>query len=330
MKQEELYESKVKENRTSTTMVHSKTTSPTISTPPNIDDIPSSSTFVPPRVPPLPSFQDPIFSTPENVIYVALRRNEFLLHKEKRNFLDMSDTEISTSIRAIVIDWLVDVSTDYQFHPQTLYLAVNYFERYLSKRAVSREYAQLVGITCLLISSKYEETTPLRVQQCVNITDNAYNRSEVIDMELSILSELSFKLTAATVYNFIWRFLDVIGADDKTFFVSLFFAELSLLKHTLYLNFLPSQVAAAAICLALYTIGNHSSCFFPKRLSLYTKYSYSDLEDCVRQIHLIHAAASAGTLKLRASVGKYAMEKNFGVSLLRAAETIPSARVLGD
>ncbi len=58
-------------------------------------------------------------------------------------------------MRAILIDWLVDVHLKFKLLPETLYLTVNMIDRYLDKEVISRRKLQLVGIASMLIASKY-------------------------------------------------------------------------------------------------------------------------------------------------------------------------------
>jgi hypothetical protein len=61
-------------------------------------------------------------------------------------------------MRAILVDWLVEVVNKYRQQPETLHLAVSIMDRYLMKRMVARTRLQLVGVTALLIASKFEQT----------------------------------------------------------------------------------------------------------------------------------------------------------------------------
>lgn len=58
---------------------------------------------------------------------------------------------------AILIDWLVEVHLKFKLVPETLYLTVNLIDRYLERVEVMRDRLQLVGVTAMLIASKYEE-----------------------------------------------------------------------------------------------------------------------------------------------------------------------------
>jgi len=86
---------------------------------------------------------------------------------------------INERMRSILVDWLVEVHLKFKLVPETLYLTVNIIDRYLSKTEVSRPKLQLVGVTALLIASKYEEIYPPELRDLVYICDRAYSKVEV-------------------------------------------------------------------------------------------------------------------------------------------------------
>jgi hypothetical protein len=86
---------------------------------------------------------------------------------------------INERMRAILIDWLIEVHLKFKLVPETLYLTVNLIDRYLERSEVSRPKLQLVGVTCLLIASKYEEIYPPELRDLVYICDRAYTRQDV-------------------------------------------------------------------------------------------------------------------------------------------------------
>eukprot|EP01052_Picozoa_sp_SAG31_P014463 SAG31_NODE_900_length_11140_cov_3.806086_3_plen_67_part_00 len=61
--------------------------------------------------------------------------------------------DINANMRGILVDWLVEVAEEYKLHTETLFLSVNYIDRYLSRNNVERGKLQLVGITAMLIAS---------------------------------------------------------------------------------------------------------------------------------------------------------------------------------
>lgn len=84
--------------------------------------------------------------------------------------------DINEKMRAILIDWLIDVHLKFKLVPETLYLTVNLIDRYLSSNAIPRQKLQLVGVAAMLIATKYEEIYPPEVKDFEYVTDRAYNR----------------------------------------------------------------------------------------------------------------------------------------------------------
>lgn len=98
-------------------------------------------------------------------------------------------------MRAILIDWLIDVHLKFKLLSETLYLTVNIIDRYLSQKlTIHRSRLQLIGVSALLISTKYEEIYPPTVKDLVYITDNAYTKNEILTMESEILVTLDFDI----------------------------------------------------------------------------------------------------------------------------------------
>ena len=61
--------------------------------------------------------------------------------------------DITYPMRAILVDWLVEVGEEYKLQPETIYLAVNYIDRFLSYMSVQRAKLQLVGTACMFIAA---------------------------------------------------------------------------------------------------------------------------------------------------------------------------------
>ena len=47
-------------------------------------------------------------------------------------------TDINEKMRAILVDWLIDVHHKFKLLPETLFLTVNIIDRYLAKHAIHR------------------------------------------------------------------------------------------------------------------------------------------------------------------------------------------------
>lgn len=122
------------------------------------------------------------------------------------DYIDLQP-EINERMRAILIDWLIEVHNKFELMPETLYLTVNIVDRYLATKTVTRKELQLVGISAMLMASKYEEIWAPEVNDFVCISDRAYTHQQVLVMEKKILGQLEWNLTVPTPYVFLVRFI---------------------------------------------------------------------------------------------------------------------------
>ena len=95
-------------------------------------------------------------------------------------------------MRAILIDWILNVHLKFKLLPETLYITINLIDRFLSIQNIEKDRVQLLGISALLIASKYEEIYPPTVKDFVYISKNSFTSSQILDMETQILFLLEF------------------------------------------------------------------------------------------------------------------------------------------
>lgn len=127
--------------------------------------------------------------------------------------------EINHFIRAVVVDWMKEVCQEYEYSRETFHIAVNYMDRYLGlTKNFMRKKIQLLGITCLFIASKLDEDFIHRQRKAiefVDITANAYNVKELLEMERNILNILDFYLYPSTVYSWVRYYTNEIFQKGK-------------------------------------------------------------------------------------------------------------------
>ena len=70
---------------------------------------------------------------------------------------------------------------------------------------MSKSKLQLVGVTSMLLASKYEEMYAPEINDFVYITDNAYTKSDIRKMECLILKKLDFNLGRPLPLHFLRR-----------------------------------------------------------------------------------------------------------------------------
>ncbi|GBG72116.1 hypothetical protein CBR_g11049 [Chara braunii] len=225
-------------------------------------------------------------------IYSFYRKAE--IHSTVEADYMTSQADINEKMRAILLDWLVEVHFKFKLLPETLYLTANLIDRYLAKKPTERKNLQLVGITAMLIASKYEEIWAPEVQDFVYISDKAYTKAAILDMEKKMLNTLNFNLTVPTPYVFMVRFLKAAEADKKLEHLAFFLVELALVEYRM-VKFLPSHLAAAAVYTAMRTLGRLSA-GWSATLRRHSGYAEEALKQCASLMAGFHKNASSTTL----------------------------------
>jgi hypothetical protein len=113
-------------------------------------------------------------------------------------------------MRAILVDWLIEVHMKFKLLPETLFLTVELIDRFLAVEDITRKKLQLVGVTAMFIASKYEEIYAPEVNDFVYITDKAYTKQEILDMEYLMLVSLNFNITYPSSLRFLERYTKVV------------------------------------------------------------------------------------------------------------------------
>ncbi|ELU13640.1 hypothetical protein CAPTEDRAFT_176768 [Capitella teleta] len=196
--------------------------------------------------------------------------------------------DVTASMRSILVDWLVEVAEEYKLHRETLFLAVNYIDRFLSQMSVLRGKLQLVGAASLFLAAKYEEIYPPEVGEFVYITDDTYKTKQVLRMEHLILKVLSFDVAVPTINLFVEKFAKESGSGEATQSLAMYLAELTLVDGEPFHKYCPSVLAASALCLARYTRGMEA---WPETLCCLTDYRMVHLSECLHDLHKVYLVA---------------------------------------
>ena len=220
--------------------------------------------------------------------------------------------DINTSMREILIDWLIQVHIKYRLRPETLFLTVNLIDRYLGMAIITRKNLQLVGVACMLIAAKYEEIYPPTAEDFVYITDYAYNKQEVLAMEGDILVKLDFEIHFTSPFRFLERymFLKETSTNEKNF--ALFLLEGCLISYPM-LKYKSSVLAGGCLYLA------NKLCFskepWSQKMEEYTYLDEQTLRQCARDIHQYALLKTIDEkAKLKAVFDKFASSKYGQVS----------------
>ncbi|XP_062073325.1 cyclin-D1-1-like [Humulus lupulus] len=166
------------------------------------------------------------------------------------------------SARLEAVKWILEVHAYYQFRPETAYLSVNYFDRFLLSTTLPKGKGwplQLLSVTCLSLAAKMEEiSVPLLLDLQTKEPRFMFEPKVIQRMELMVMAILKWRLRLVTPFDFfhyfIWK-LSSIG------FQSEYQNHLILISHTSniivlacqvmdFLEFSPSTIAAAAVICA--------------------------------------------------------------------------------
>ncbi|XP_078614030.1 G2/mitotic-specific cyclin-B3-like isoform X1 [Branchiostoma floridae x Branchiostoma japonicum] len=221
--------------------------------------------------------------------YMKDREEKYLLPQ----YLQIHNAHLEPYMRAILVDWLVEVQENFELNHETLYQAVKIVDHYLAKTKVTKEKLQLVGATALFMSCKFDERCPPLIDDFVFICDDAYRREDIIMMEQTILVKLDFFLNFPISYRFLRRYAKCSKVDMGTLTLARFVLELALQEYE-FVTYRESKLAAGALLLAfkMKKLGD-----WTPTLEYYSGYKGEELRDIVRHLNSILAAPKDSRLK---------------------------------
>ncbi|TIC11262.1 hypothetical protein E3Q14_02367 [Wallemia mellicola] len=189
------------------------------------------------------------------------------------NYMEFQ-SEIEWSMRSTLIDWLLQVHLRYHMLPETLWIAINIIDRFLSVRVVSLVKLQLVGVTAMFIAAKYEEILAPSVDEFVYMTENGYTREEILKGERIILQTLNFSISSySSPYTWVRRISKADNYDIQTRTLSKFIMEVALLDNR-FIRARPSLIAAVGMYASRVMLGGD----WNEDFVYYSGFSESQLE----------------------------------------------------
>ncbi|XP_010459174.1 PREDICTED: putative cyclin-B3-1 isoform X3 [Camelina sativa] len=226
--------------------------------------------------------------------------------------------EVSPVTRGILINWLIEVHFKFDLMHETLYLTMNLLDRYLSQVPIRKNEMQLIGLTALLLASKYEDYWHPRIKDLISISAESYTRQQILGMERIMLKQLKFRLNAPTPYVFMLRFLKAAQSNKKLEQLAFYLIELCLVEYEA-LKYKPSLLCASAIYVARCT--SHMTPVWTPLLNKHTHYNVSQMKDSSDMILRFHKAAKTG--KLRVTYEKYMNPGHSNVAVLKPLDKLP-------
>lgn len=241
-------------------------------------------------------------------IYEKMFEDEVQALLPRPDYMDLQP-DLNGKMRAILVDWLVEVHMKYRLRPETLGLTVNLVDRYLSCAVVTRKRLQLVGVTAIFVASKFEEIDPPTVHNFVYITDNAYTKEDILHMECGMLVSLGFQVVAPTSGHFLERLLRAHRCDDRHKSLARYVLELALIDVR-QLKYMPSLIASAALLLSNELLNQQP--VWPPLLAHLARYEQAALRSCANELRALLDAAP--TCALQAVRRKYMQPANYNIA----------------
>ncbi|XP_058845084.1 G2/mitotic-specific cyclin-B3-like [Acipenser ruthenus] len=250
--------------------------------------------------------------------YLKKREEKFVIP----NYMD-KQSDLNREMRAILVDWMIEVQENFELNHETLYLAVKLVDHFLTETVCMRETLQLIGSSAMLISSKFEERCPPCVDDFMYICDDAYKREELIAMEMNILKTLNFDISIPIAYRFLRRYAKCARVSIETLTLARYICELTLQE----LDFVPeraSHLAAACLLLAVSMKGLGG---WTPTLEYYTGYTAEELVGLVKRLNFLITYPDD---KLKAVRNKYSHKVFFEVAKLKPLDMLKLQQIISD
>ncbi|KAM5125747.1 LOW QUALITY PROTEIN: G2/mitotic-specific cyclin-B1-like [Mantella aurantiaca] len=213
-------------------------------------------------------------------------------------------------MRAILVDWLVQVQMKFRLLQETMFMTVGIIDRFLQDHPVPKPQLQLVGVTAMFLASKYEEMYPPEIGDFTFVTDHTYTKLQIREMEMKILRVLKFSLGRPLPLHFLRRASKIAEVTAEQHSLAKYVMELVMVDYEMA-HFPPSQIAAAASCLAMkvFNAGDWSV-----TLQHYTMYSEDSLLPIMQHMAKNIVKVNKGLTKQMTVKNKYGVSKQMKIS----------------
>ena len=214
-------------------------------------------------------------------IFSFLKSNEKLNMPIYKN-INLNKTEISEKSRKILIDWIISVHAKFNLLPNTLFLTINLIDRIIEKNVAHINSFQLLGTTALHIAAKYEEIYPPEINDYIFISNKAFSKEDVIEMENFILDKLNFDILCISPYVFLDRLYFISRENNiDVYYLSSMFIEFTFLSIEIMKN-KQSLIAASMFYLALKFIYPKKNKVWNNKLQIHTGYKEHKIKSVIK------------------------------------------------
>lgn len=189
-------------------------------------------------------------------------------------------------MRAILIDWLIEVHQKFKLKCETLFITINLIDRFASQEKIRKSDLQLVGVSCMLVAAKYEEIYPPILRDFVQICNKSFTAQQILAMEQKILFAVDFDVKSHSPLRFLERYAKHAELSQEAFFFAQYLLEIALLDYRT-LKHLPSIHASASIYISQKLFKNPEP--WPQKMALEAQHSKEAIKPCAFDMcNLLH------------------------------------------
>ena len=194
--------------------------------------------------------------------------------------------EINEIMRAILIDWIIDVHLRFNLRQETLFMTIWLIDTYLSFAFIEQNKLQLLGIACLLISCKSHEIYYPQNNKLIEMTDNAYSKEEMLTMENEILKRLNFFIVCPNPIDFYNILSKMFNFGKKQYYLGNYFIESALINYKI-LKYSSSVIASSCAYLVMkyYRINGYQKLY--NNFIINEKYPEDVIKDAAKEIYCL-------------------------------------------
>ncbi|XP_042546654.1 cyclin-O [Dipodomys spectabilis] len=199
--------------------------------------------------------------------------------------------QVTAESRCKLLSWLIPVHRQFGLSFESLCLAVNTLDRFLTTTPVAADCFQLLGVTSLLIACKQVEVHPPRVKQLLALCCGAFSRQQLCNLECIVLHKLHFSVSAPTISFFLEHFTHArveaghaeVSEALEAQSLARAVAELSLADYA-FTSYTPSLLAICCLVLADRMLR------LPRPVDLHLgEHPEEALQDCLGKLQLLVA-----------------------------------------
>ena len=113
---------------------------------------------------------------------------------------------MSGTLRARMVDWMIEVLTNFKCDDLSFFLAVNLMDRFFlgTSNELKVQDLHIIGVTSMFLASKYEDIYPLKMKTVhQKIGHSKLEIEEIKRLELEMIKVIHYRIHTPTVLDFL-------------------------------------------------------------------------------------------------------------------------------